>query len=214
MGANPEPAERLARVQLALVESAAASTTGLLSFVSMLYRFSPEHLAHVHRVATTATALGRWLSLLSHELRSVERAALAHEIGRLVVPDMPGRDVEMGLSVSQALAGRDVLNVVPAFRPAARIVESLCERVDGTGSPMQLTQNAIPVGARVVAVADACDWLASVSVELALSRDLVAAELVRHAGTRFDPDIVAACVRWMDHGTWMSETRPALAPAV
>ena len=85
LGTASEPAERLARVRLALVESAAASTTGLLSFVAMLYRFRPEHLAHVHRVATTATTIGRWLSLLSDELRAVERAALAHEIVRRVL---------------------------------------------------------------------------------------------------------------------------------
>jgi response regulator RpfG family c-di-GMP phosphodiesterase len=138
------------------------------------------------------------MSLTREELRHVERAALAHDIGRVVAPDAPG---EAGREVSrgrQAALARDVLAVSPPLQRAARIVGAYCERIDGSGWPSGLSGDEIPVGARIVGVADAYDALMSLCVEMGLSADAIAVELVRHAGTRFDARVVAACLRWMD----------------
>lgn len=197
---NLSPAERLARVQFALVESAIGSTSGLLTLLGTLYRYEPDRAAHVHRVALTSLSIGNRLRLPRHDLRHVERAALLHELGRLILPDdsFAGDDGPEGRRVHQAQAACQALSVSPVLLPAAEIIGAICERVDGRGWPKGLVGDAIPIGARIVGVADAVDALAALCVELSLPADVLAVELVEHAGTRFDPVVVAAVVRWLD----------------
>ncbi len=197
---NLSPAERMARVQFALAESAIGSTSGLLTLLGTLYRFEPDRAAHVHRVAVTSLSIGDRLQLPRHDLRHVERAALLHELGRLILPDenFATDDGPEGRRVHQAQAARQALSVSPVLLPAAEIIGALCERVDGRGWPGGLVGDAIPIGARIVGVADAVDALAALCVELSLPADVLAVELVEHAGTRFDPVVVAAVVRWLD----------------
>jgi len=197
---NLSPAERMARVQFALAESAIGSTSGLLTLLGTLYRFAPDRAAHVHRVAVTSLSIGDRLRLPRHDLRHVERAALLHELGRLILPDEHFATDEgpEGRRVHQAQAARQALSVSPALLPSADIIGALCERVDGRGWPGGLVGEAIPIGARIVGVADAVDALAALCVEMSLPADVLAVELVEHAGTRFDPVVVAAVVRWLD----------------
>jgi len=167
---NLSPAERLARVQFALAESAIGSTSGLLTLLGTLYRFEPDRAAHVHRVAVTSLSIGDRLRLPRHDLRHVERAALLHELGRLILPDenFATDDGPQGRRVHQAQAARQALSVSPVLQPAAEIIGALCERVDGRGWPGGLVGEAIPIGARIVGVADAVDALAALCVELSL----------------------------------------------
>lgn len=197
---NLSPAERLARVQFALVESAIGSTSGLLTLLGVLYRYEPDRAAHVHRVAVTSLSIGNRLRLPRQDLRHVERAALLHELGRLILPDesFAADDGPEGRRVHQAQAACQALSVSPVLLPAAEIISAICERADGRGWPRGLAGDAIPIGARIVGVADAVDALAALCVELALPADVLAVELVEHAGTRFDPGVVAAVVRWLD----------------
>lgn len=197
---NLSPAERMARVQFALAESAIGSTSGLLTLLGTLYRFEPDRAAHVHRVAVTSMSIGDRLKLPRHDLRHVERAALLHELGRLILPDesFTADDGPEGRRVHQAQAACQAVSVSPVLLPAAEILGALCERVDGRGWPRGLVGEAIPIGARIVGVADAVDALAALCVELSLPADVLAVELVEHAGTRYDPVVVAAVVRWLD----------------
>jgi putative two-component system response regulator len=190
----------MARVQFALAESAIASTSGLLALMGVLYRYEPDRAAHVRRVAITSLSIGDRLRLPRHDLRHIERAALVHELGRLLLPDdsFASDDGPDGRRVHQALAAAEALSVAPVLHPAARIVSALCERMDGRGWPKGLAGSAIPIGARIVSVADAVDALTALCVEMSLPADVMAVELVEHAGTRFDPAVVAAVVRWLD----------------
>ena len=194
------PAERMARVQFALAESAGATTSGLIALIGVLYRFEPDRAAHVKRVASTSVSIGDRLRLPRHDLRHVERAALLHELGRLLLPDdgFAMDDGPNGRRVHQALAAQEALTVSPLLMPAGAIIGALCERMDGSGWPRGLAADAIPIGARIVSVADAVDALTSLCVEMSLPADVLAVELVEHAGTRFDPAVVAAVVRWLD----------------
>lgn len=194
------PAERMARVQFALTESAVASTSGLIALLGLLYRFEPDRAAHVQRVALTSLSIGDRMRLPRHDLRHVERAALLHELGRLLLPDdeFASDEGPHGRRVHQAQAAEEALSVSPVLTPAARIVGALCERVDGRGWPKGLSGAAIPIGARIVSVADAVDALTALCVEMSLPADVLAVELVEHAGTRFDPAVVATVVRWLD----------------
>jgi response regulator RpfG family c-di-GMP phosphodiesterase len=197
---NLSPADRMARVQFALAESAIGSTTGLLTLLSSIYRFEPDRAAHLHRVATTSLTIGDRLRLPRHDLRHVERAALLHELGRLILPDdrFASDDGPEGRRVHQTHAACQAISVVPMLKPAADILSAVHERVDGRGVPAGLRGEEIPIGARIVSVADALDALTALCVEMALPADVLAVELVEHAGTRFDPAVVAAVVRWLD----------------
>lgn len=197
---NLSPAERMARVQFALVESAIGSTSGLLTLLGTLYRHDPDRAAHVQRVALTSLSIGSRMHLPGRDLRHVERAALLHELGRLILPDegFAADDGPEGRRVHQAQAACQALSVSPVLHPAAQIIGAICERVDGRGWPAGLSGAAIPLGARILCVADAVDALAALCVELSLPADVLAVELVQHAGTRFDPVVVAAVVRWLD----------------
>ena len=198
-----DESERQTRLKSALIENSVASTSALVSFLAALYRYSPDTLAHVQRVAAASICIGGGMSLSREELRHVERAALAHDLGRVVSPD-PSADKPPGPPRGderrghQAALARNVLAAAPALRRAADIVGAQCERIDGSGWPCGLQGDEIPVGARIVGVADAYDALTSLCLELGLSADAIAVELVRHAGTRFDARVVAACLRWMD----------------
>jgi HD-GYP domain-containing protein (c-di-GMP phosphodiesterase class II) len=194
-----------------------ASTSGLAAFVSMLYRFAPEQLAHVQRVAALAVATASRLSLPSWDLADLERAALAHDLGKVVLPDPPSTKAvewgtDRGLAARQAMVGAELLADVPFLRPSAAIVRAMCEWVDGSGQPGGLVGPAIPLTARILGVADSLDVMATVCRELAWPKDLAVVELVRHAGVRFDADVITAVLQVDDAAPvepapWLTEPR-------
>src|SRR5262249_51639575 len=135
----------------------------------------------------------------------LERAALAHEIGALVVPDVPG-----GLTVDpavvrartqeQAALSTEALWGDRFLEPAARLIRAMPEWVDGSGQPLGLAGDAIPRGARILGVADLFDVMDTACAELGWPRDMAAVELVRCAGTRFDAEVVAAALHVVESG--------------
>jgi HD-GYP domain-containing protein (c-di-GMP phosphodiesterase class II) len=197
---DPGAADRRERVSFALAEMGIASTSGVLGFVSMLYRFAPERLSHVQRVAALAVATGAQIGLPAYELAEIERAALVHDIGKIVLPDPPASKLvewapERALATRQATVAADVLAAAPFLRPASTIVRAMCEWIDGSGQPRGLAGDDIPVGARILGVADSLDVMTAVCRDLAWPRDLAVVELVRHAGGRFDANVVAAALQ-------------------
>jgi HD-GYP domain-containing protein (c-di-GMP phosphodiesterase class II) len=191
---------RLERVQFALTETGVGSTSGLWFVLSTLYRHLPERLSHAQRVAKMARAIASQMGRAAGDADQIERAALAHEIGTIVVPDpalgRPLEEGEMRAKVSeQALAGARALAVTPFLEPAAAILRAMPEWIDGTGRPGGLSGDQIPMGARIVAVADVFDVMDATCQQLGWPRDLAAVELVRYAGRRFDADVVAAALR-------------------
>jgi HD-GYP domain-containing protein (c-di-GMP phosphodiesterase class II) len=146
-----------------------------------------------------AVALGQTLGLDETATGHLRRAALAHDIGKKAVPEAvlaksgPLSDEEIAMIQSHVTVGYEVLSASPFLQPAAEIVLASQERFDGTGYPAGLRGPAIPLGARILAVADAFDALASARVHRdPLSRDDANVELVRGAGSHFDPEIVRA----------------------
>jgi len=210
---SSERDERQQRLTAAFVEAGVASSGTLMALLSTIYRRSPEALGHVQRVALLATRVGEELGLAERALDDLERAAWVHDLGKLVVPDRVQGAVEVSaedvaLWSEQVQAAAAIAGAAPFLRPAADLVLASRECFDGHGYPRALSGEDIPFGARILYVTDTFDALTSLCVALAISADAVGVELVRHAGTRFDPDVVAACLR-------CSDGAPAgLAPAV
>jgi putative nucleotidyltransferase with HDIG domain len=184
---------------------AVQSSSALDALVAMMSACAPDLYAHARRVSQTATATARTMELPAPLIEQIEQAALLHDIGKLAVarPDVPqhGPDAELqAVLLRQHIhVGFDILSVVPPLRAVASIVIAVHERWDGFGYPAGLRGREIPIGARLIAVADAYDVLASDHAYRAgMSRDEANAEIVRGAGTYFDPDIVRAWLRACD----------------
>lgn len=180
-------------------------SSALDALLALMSACAPEMYAHVRRVSMIATATARMMGLPAPIVEQVEQAALLHDIGKLAVTEHGapalGADGELqAVLVRQHVRiGFDVLSVVPSLRSTASIVIAVHERWDGFGYPAGLRGSEIPVAARLIAIADAYDVLTSPhAFRGGMSRDEANAEIVRGAGTYFDPDIVRAWLRASD----------------
>ncbi len=197
-------AERQWRVTAAFIESAIATSASLDALLARLYRRDPDTLSHLHRVAALSVRIGEELGMASRALDDLERAALLHDVGRLVIPDSLAATT--GLLDGAALCHRaqqvrvacEVVEDLPFLRPATVVLAASLECYDGSGYPQGLRGGGIPLGARVLHVADTLDALTAVCAAMAYSSETANAELVRLAGARFDPDVVAAWLRCSD----------------
>jgi response regulator RpfG family c-di-GMP phosphodiesterase len=138
-------------------------------------------------------------------LAAVEQAALLHDLGKIAIPDVvmhkpgPLTADEAAIMRSHAQIGHDIAATVPRLRHAAEIILATHERYDGTGYPRGLLGEGIPIGARVIAAVDAFDSLTSArGGQDSVSIERANAELVRGAGSQFDPNVVAAWLRCVD----------------
>jgi putative nucleotidyltransferase with HDIG domain len=197
--------ERATRLRQAFGDLDVASSAALEALLATLNQRNPGTLEHARRVARYATAVATTLGIEEPVLGAVEHGALLHDLGKVAIPDAvihkpgPLTDDEFAIMRSHAQIGHDIVVTVPFLRPAAEIVLATHERYDGKGYPRGLAGEAIPIGARIIAVVDAFDALTSSRVY----RDAVCiaaanAELVRGAGTHFDPAVVAAWLRCAD----------------
>ena len=157
----------------------------------------PGAAAHARRVSRSAVATARRLALPADQVELIRRAAALHDIGKLEVPaaiiEKPGplSAGEYAAVQAHAAAGAEMLaGVDPEL---AAIVLHHHERFDGGGYPDGLAGEEIPLGARVIAVADTFDALTSPRpYRLARRRRRALAMLVAEAGTQLDPRVVEA----------------------
>jgi diguanylate cyclase (GGDEF)-like protein len=159
----------------------------------------PELNDHSSEVADLAVRVARRLGLTGEQLDEVARAAELHDVGKVGIPDTilnkpgPLDATEWDFMHQHTILGERILNAAPALRPVARLVRSSHERWDGTGYPDQLAGDAIPLGARIVAVCDAFEAMtADRAYREALSPHDARQELCANAGSQFDPAVVAA----------------------
>jgi diguanylate cyclase (GGDEF)-like protein/putative nucleotidyltransferase with HDIG domain len=163
-----------------------------------------DHTTHTHlqRVRTYAVAIAKEIGLSTDEIEALRAAALLHDIGKLAVPEhiinKPGRltPEEFEKMKVHPLVGAEILDRVAFPYPVAPIVRSHHERWDGSGYPAGLTGEEIPVGARILAVVDCLDALASDrQYRPAMPLDRAMDRVKERAGTWFDPKIVEVLER-------------------
>ncbi len=163
-----------------------------------------DHTTHTHlqRVRTYAVEIAKEIGLPSDEIEALRAAALLHDIGKLAVPEhiinKPGRltPEEFEKMKVHPLVGAEILDRVAFPYPVAPIVRSHHERWDGSGYPAGLAGEEIPVGARILAVVDCLDALASDrQYRPAIPLDRAMSTVKERAGTWFDPKIVEVLER-------------------
>jgi diguanylate cyclase (GGDEF)-like protein/putative nucleotidyltransferase with HDIG domain len=163
-----------------------------------------DHTTHTHlqRVRTYAVAIAKEIGLSLDQIEALRAAALLHDIGKLAVPEniinKPGRltPEEFEKMKVHPLVGAEILDRVAFPYPVAPIVRSHHERWDGSGYPAGLSGEAIPIGARILAVVDCLDALASDrQYRQAMPLDRAMDRVKERAGTWFDPKIVEVLER-------------------
>jgi len=162
----------------------------------------PSTRAHAERCARYSADLAAELGLNEKEIADLKVAALLHDIGKIVVPDhtlqKPGplSPDEMEIMRHHPVHGASMLSQVSAAEGAVPLIRHHHEHFNGSGYPDGVAGDAIPIGARVLAVTDAFDAMTSDRpYRTAMSVGEAVAELRRCSGTQFDEVVVEAFVR-------------------
>ena len=194
---------RLARVAAVILESALARERSLDSFthtvellVSFLEKADPRYPMHARSVAATADMITAGLGRSADEQLHVHFAALLHDVGKVGLdPALLRTPSELTAEQRRQIQkhvplGVQLVSPLSPWKELPRIIEAHHERWDGFGYPRGLKGEAIPFGARVLAVADAYDAIAA--GDPGRSTESILSEIQAGAGAQFDPAVVQA----------------------
>src|SRR5467141_3135046 len=173
-----------------------------------------EIRAHNGRVGGLCVRIARQLGMTASEQRVLARSGLLHDIGKLGIPGAilhkhdPLDDSEWKLMRTHPEVGLKILQWAGHFERSLLAVLHPQERMDGSGDPHGLVGDAIPIEARVVAVADMYDVLTSDRPYRRAQNEREARRVLEDAaGPHLDPVVVSALLRSIDEEV----SRPALA---
>ena len=152
---------------------------------------------HGADVAATATSVAEAMGMSEREQVHVTHAAELHDVGKLAIPDeilhKPGAlDAhEWTYMRRHAEIGQRIVGESISLTPVGALIRASHERWDGSGYPDGLAGEAIPLGARIIAVCDAYDAMTHTRpYAVARTQESAFAELRACAGTHFDPAVV------------------------
>jgi len=152
---------------------------------------------HCNRMRSLCVLIGGLMGLSPGELETLEYASLLHDLGKVGVNEAilnkegPLTDEEGKKIKEHALIGEKILQSIPLMEDVTRIVVAHHENYDGSGYPRGLKGEEIPVGARIVAVADLFDAMTSDRpYRKGLPTEVAVEEMKRVAGRQLDPGIV------------------------
>jgi PAS domain S-box-containing protein len=180
----------------------------------------PYTAGHQRQVAELCVGIARQLGLSEERIRGLDLAASIHDLGKVSIPaeilSKPGRltPIEFELVKTHPDTGYEIVKDIDFPWPIAEMVRQHHERLDGSGYPRGLKGDEILLEARIIAVADVLDAMAShrpyrpgLGLEAALH------EITKQSGTKLDPNVVAACLALFredsfDATPWSSTGRP------
>jgi putative nucleotidyltransferase with HDIG domain len=168
----------------------------------------PETGRHSKRVAAFSIAIARAMGMSGDQIRIVARGGFLHDIGKLAVPENVLRKTsvlderEITIMRLHCYDGYQLTKGIPFLAEPSEIVYAHHESFDGDGYPRGLKGQAIPVGARIVAVANVFDRLtAPHPYSAARSFDQAREEIQRCRGLQFDPHVAEVFLS-MPEQTW------------
>ena len=161
----------------------------------------PYTQGHSQRVAKYASMAGKSLSLPATELQTIEYAGLLHDVGKVAIDEAilrkPARltPEEWEIMLTHPQVGASIIADIPFLKKVKTYVLHHHERYDGTGYPVRLEGENIPLGARLLSVADSFDTMTTDRpYRAALSIDFALAEVRKCTGTQFCPVAVEAFI--------------------
>ena len=173
----------------------------ITSIKATLFEKSYETEEHVERMAAMAVALGKEMGLRGEELDELELAALLHDIGKIRVDlsilKKPGKldEKEWEEIRKHPETGYRIAHSVTELQSISEIILCHHERWDGTGYPQGLKEDKIPLQARIISVVDAYDAMTyDRGYKRVLSKQEAIEEILRCAGSQFDPQVASAFI--------------------
>jgi len=198
-------AEEDLKRSLDMLKTALHGTVDALSSASETR--DPYTAGHQRRVAQLACAIAEDMQLDPKVIDGIRVAALLHDIGKIYVPaeflSKPGKlsEIERDLLKTHPQVGYDILKNIDFPEPVAEIVLQHHEKIDGSGYPRGLAGKDILVEARILAVADIIEAMAShrpyrpsLGIKAALR------EIMAKKSTLYDPKVVEACMKLFSEG--------------
>jgi putative nucleotidyltransferase with HDIG domain len=162
----------------------------------------PYTAGHQTRVTEIAHAIAIEMGIPKQQIEGVRMAGVIHDIGKMVVPaeilSKPGKitEHEFGIIKSHPEVGYNILKKIDFPWPIAQIVYQHHERLDGSGYPQGLSGKDILLEARIMAVADVVEAMASHRpYRPALGIDIALEEIEKNKGGVYDSEVVDACLR-------------------
>ena len=167
----------------------------------------PYTAGHQQKVADLATAIAREMKLEDTRIDQLRMAAVIHDIGKMYVPSdilsKPGKlsDIEFSLIKTHSQGGYDIVKGMDFPCNVAKTVLQHHERLDGSGYPNQLKGEDTLLEAKILAVADVIEAMASHRpYRPALGIDKALEEISKNKGKLYDPDVVDACLELFNSG--------------
>jgi diguanylate cyclase (GGDEF)-like protein/PAS domain S-box-containing protein/putative nucleotidyltransferase with HDIG domain len=219
----PLEQEAVERLQQHIEGLASRSLEMFIQSVQNLVRaieaHDPNTRGHSEKVAGYAVGIAETLGLADEDADAIRRAGMVHDIGKVGISDALLRKPERltpeehRLVEQHVLIGASILDRFGALDRAIPIVRYHHERWDGQGYPDGLRGEAIPLGARVLAVADVFDALTSDRAYHRARDEAATLEILeQEAGRQFDPAAVEALVRWLRESGPLCEISPQADP--
>lgn len=162
----------------------------------------PYTAGHQRRVADLAVEIAREMGLEEEKIHGLHLAGIVHDLGKIHVPaeilSKPGKltEIEFMLIQTHSQAGYDIIKGIAFPWPIADIVLQHHERLDGSGYPNKLRNEQILTEAKILAIADVVEAMASHRpYRPGLGIDLAMNEIEKHRGIFYDPEAADACLR-------------------
>ncbi len=180
-----------------LIESPSMRGRTITAIIKTLNEKNKREEAHSHRVSALCMELGKALGLTYGEVEELKTVGLFHDIGKIAIEEaILNKEGKLTLDEWEEIKrhpeiGYRILSTVNEMAEMAEFVLAHHERWDGKGYPKGLVQEQIPLFSRIIAIADAFDAMTSErTYRRTLSYQEAAEELLKNAGTQFDPELV------------------------
>ncbi len=172
------------------------------TLVSAIELRDPYTAGHQRRMTQLACTIAKEMSLPEEQIEGIRMAALIHDMGKITVPaeilskPAPLSDLEYGLIKNHAQVGHNVLKEMDFPWPLAQIVLQHHERLDGSGYPQGLSGEEIMLEARILAVADVVEAMASHRpYRPPRGLDKALEEISQNKGLLYDSEVADACLK-------------------
>jgi PAS domain S-box-containing protein len=191
-----------AKLQQTLESLRKAVGATIQTMVSAVEMRDPYTAGHQTRTADLARAIATEMGLTQEKIDGIRMAGSIHDIGKLSIPaeilSKPTKltDIEFSLIKEHSQRGYEMLKNVESLWPLAQIVYQHHERMNGSGYPRNLKGDEILIEARIMAVADVVEAMASHRpYRPGLGIDAALAEIEKNKGTHYDNTVADACLR-------------------